>query len=357
MYKSFYNLSRDPFVIHSDSAFLWMGGKHKEALAFLRYGILDNKGFLLLTGEAGTGKTTLIRAMTQDFGADIEWAVINDPKLEKIDFYNSIAHGFGLEKQFSSKVQFLIKFSHFLHKADYEKKKVLLIIDDCHFLSQEMLEELRLLSNIEKADSKLFNIFFVGQSEFKNMLVQPKNRATRQRLTLKSELATLNVKETDTYVRHRMRVAGVEEIVFIAKTIQLINNYSHGVIKHIDVLCYHLLVAGAAKGAKTIEPDDVVACVQQHNFPFNPTNKDFENIENVVLGQNHTIGKIATAPSNGQPAVTGFSDGLGGRSKWWHKYGLGALVVLVTWIYFCLPQNKIQELSQNKIVETKKINQ
>lgn len=285
MYKSFYALKRDPFLPDFDSDFLWLGEKHKEALSTLRYAILDNKGFLLLSGLAGTGKTTLITALTQDFAADIEWAIISDPKLERIDFYNAIAKGYGLEKQFTSKVQFLIQFSHFLHKADDEKKKVVLIIDNCHLLSQEMLEELRLLSNIEKADTKLINIFFVGQPEFKNMLVQPENRAVRQRLTLKSELGVLNANETDMYIRHRLKVAGTEEILINNKAVQLINTLTQGVARNIDVLCHNLLVAGAAKGQKIIDQKDVAACVQQLQLPAQPTAEDFDNVVNLIFSE------------------------------------------------------------------------
>ena len=162
MYTSFYNLDKKPFEQNPDPAFLWLGDKHKEAFSALLYGILDNKGFLLLTGEAGSGKTILVKALTQSLEKDIEWAVIDDPRLDRVDFYNAIARGFGIEKPFTSKVQFLIQFSHFLHKVADEQKKVLLLVDDCHLLSQEMLEELRLLSNIERADAKLINIFFCG---------------------------------------------------------------------------------------------------------------------------------------------------------------------------------------------------
>ena len=210
MYKSFYKLDRKPFEVLPDNSFLWLGDHQKEALSTLRYGVLDNKGFLLLTGEAGGGKTSLVKALTKSFDSDVVWAVIDDPTLERIDFYNEIARNFGIDKKFTSKVQFLIQFSHFLHKADDDNKKVLLLVDECHLLSQEMLEELRLLSNIEKADSKLINIFFVGEQSFNELIGQPKNRAVRQRLTLTIELPRLTAGETEDYINHRLQLAGAE---------------------------------------------------------------------------------------------------------------------------------------------------
>jgi len=160
MYTSFYKLHSKPFQISSDPAFMWFGEKHKEALATLKYGILDNKGFLLLTGDVGTGKTSLINSLIQSLSEDIVCASVPDPSLEKMDFLNYIALAFGIDREFTSKGSFLIHFKQFLLEAHENNKKVLLIIDESQLLSQEMLEEIRLLSNIEKTDSKLINIFF-----------------------------------------------------------------------------------------------------------------------------------------------------------------------------------------------------
>ncbi len=344
MHKSFYKLNRDPFAPDFESDFLWLGEKHKEALSALRYGILDNKGFLLLSGVAGAGKTTLITALTQDFGADLEWAIISDPKLERIDFYNAIANSFGLEKQFSSKVQFLIQFSHFLHKADDENKKVVLIIDECHLLSQEMLEELRLLSNIEKADKKLINIFFVGQPEFKNMLVLPENRAVRQRLTLKSELVVLNASETDGYIRHRLRVAGSEENIFNNKAVQLINKLSQGVAKNIDVLCHNLLIAGAALGQKSINHKDVAACVQQLKLPARPTYEDFDNVENLIFSEVSGVSGDLGTDADELADLSSFPVAQKSKRRG-VTYALGALVLLSVGGYFWFTQQKIEDPS------------
>lgn len=328
MYTSFYKLGRKPFEINPDLSFLWLGDKHKEALSTLRYGALDNKGFLLLTGDAGTGKTTLINALVDSFGEDVEWAVIADPNMERIDFYNAIANGFGLDKQFASKVQFLIQFSHFLHKADDEKKRVVLLVDDCHKLSQEMLEELRLLSNIEKADSKLINIFFIGQRDFNDTLVQPKNRAVRQRLTLKAEIPSLSVNETEDYIRHRLKVAGTTEKLFSVKAIQLIHRYSQGVPRNIHIICDAALTAGAAQGAQVI--DHGIIEEQGHRLSLSAGAGRGEAVAPMAdTGGDRQPGeRVIPITGESTPAVTGFNLEAGKGRAWW-KYGAAVLLLLV----------------------------
>lgn len=333
MYTSFYNLDNKPFELNPDPSFLWLGEKHKEIFATLRYGILENKGFLLLTGAAGSGKTILIKALTESLDKGVEWAVVIDPRLERIDFYNAIARGFGMDIEFTSKVQFLIQFSHFLHKADDENKKVLLLVDDCHRLSQEMLEELRLLSNIEKADIKLINIFFVGQPEFNEILVQPRNRAVRQRLTLKVELQSLDVNETDDYIRHRLKVAGAEGELFNAKAVQAVHQLSQGNPRRINAICDHALESGAVQGKQTIDDKIIESCVQKMDMPAYPIQEGFDSISAEKNGFDHFNGRFIPKPAPVAPSISGFNLENENQHNWL-KYGLGLLVLLVAGIYF-----------------------
>lgn len=342
MYTSFYNLDSRPFETLPDPVFLWLGAKHEEALTALRYGILENKGFLLLTGDAGIGKTTLINALTQNSDKDVEWAVIGDPSLERLDFYNAIAKGFGLDREFTSKVQFLLQFSNFLHKAHDEHKKVVLLIDDCHRLSQDMLEELRLLSNIEKAETKLINIFFIGRREFNDMLVQPKNRAVRQRLTLKSELVPLTGKETEDYIRYRLHIAGTEEKLFTAKAVQIIHRASKGIPRLINIICDHAMVAGSVQGKRNLDHRVLEGCMQKLNLPVNPSWHDFDGLADEKSHLQHFRGRFTAATSDSKATVSGFNlegDGRGG----WLKYALGVILVVVTGVYFYSPAEKIRE--------------
>jgi len=214
MYNSFYNLKAKPFQISSDPSFIWLGENHKEALATLKYGVLDNKGFLLLTGDVGTGKTTLINTLISSLSEQVIFASVPDPRLEKIDFLNYIADSFGIDQDFSSKGKFIIAFSHFLRTAYEQDKSVLLVIDEAQLLTQELLEEIRLLSNINIENSTILNIFFVGQNEFNEVISRPENRAVLHRLTLNYNLVPLNLEQTREYIKHRLKVSGTTEEIF-----------------------------------------------------------------------------------------------------------------------------------------------
>ena len=263
MYRSLYNLKSRPFELEPDPLFLWLGERHKETLFFLRYGILDNMGFLLLAGGAGTGKTALINGLARGLKSDVEWAIISKSSHESLEFYNEIVTGFGLDAVFTSKVEFFIQFSHFLHKAYEENKKVVLFVDDCHLLSQEILDELRLLPNIQKGDAKLIDIFFVGQPEFAEMLAVPCNHSIQEQLALKAKLVPFSVNETGHYILHRLKVSGATSEIFTSRAVQQIHTYSQGIAREINIICERALQAGAALGEKIIDEKLIVMCVEE----------------------------------------------------------------------------------------------
>ena len=263
MYKAFYNFDCEPFDTQPDPTFLWLGEKYKEALSILRYGILDNKGFLLLSGEAGTGKTTLLNSLVQSLGDDVLWTIIPNPSLQRMDFFNAIADGFKLSKQYTSKVEFMLDFGTFLQNANDNHKKVLLIIDSAHLLTQENIEELRLLSNIEKADTKLINIFFIAQPSFSSLLTKSQNSALRQRLSLNFTIDPLSVQETSEYIQHRLRIAGVENRLITDKAVRAIHQYSGGIPRKINVLCQQVFADGANQGRKVIDQGAVQECMNK----------------------------------------------------------------------------------------------
>lgn len=267
MYTSFYNLNNKPFALNHNPSFLWLGENHQKVFSSLHTEIIGGEGFLLLTGTAGTGKTTLIMALKERLVTDVLLAVITDPRLERVDFYNAIARGFGLEKRFSSKVQFLVHFSHFLHKAEHRNKKVLLVVDNCHRLRQEMLEELRLLASIEKEDVKLLNIFFVGLPEFNETLAKPKNRAVQQRFICKARLPALDVDETADYIQHRLKIAGAGEELFTAAAIQAVYRFSQGIPRLINIICDRALTNGSLQAKQNINDKIIESCIEKMDQP------------------------------------------------------------------------------------------
>lgn len=279
-----------PFQISSDPAFIWLGEKHKEALATLRYGILDNKGFLLLTGDVGTGKTTLINTLISSLSSEVIYASVPDPRLETIDFFNYVALSFGIEKEFSTKGKFIICLSEFLHNAHRQGKKVLLIIDESQLLSQELLEEIRLLSNINVENSQILNIFFVGQNEFNEVIARDENRAVSNRLTLNYQLSPLTLEETGMYIHHRLLVSGARHKIFKKSAVAEIYEYSGGLPRRINILCDHCLLTGYVLEKKTISAGDVKDSIHELSVPqYESAKKRTDSVTPAVSGDSPPV--------------------------------------------------------------------
>jgi len=264
MYEAFFGLKAKPFQISTNPEFMWMGEKHREALATLKYGILDSKGFLLLTGDVGTGKTTLLHALLNTLDDDILWAVVPNPGLEQLDFFNFIARSYRMKKnKFTTKGAFLEAFGIFLRVAHNARKKVLLIIDEAQAIEPAMLEEIRLLSNIEKQYTKLLNIFFIGQNEFNELLVTQSMRALRQRITLSYHVEPLTRNETTAYIQHRLNVAGSSEDIFNASAVEEVMRFSKGYPRLINVICDHALLTGFVREIRNINGTIVRECARE----------------------------------------------------------------------------------------------
>ena len=283
MYETHYNLNAMPFQITTDPKFLWLGEKHSEALATLKYGILENKGFLLLTGDVGTGKTALINRLVKMIDVAAIVAKIPDPGLSSLEFFNFLSIEFKMNKKFDSKGEFLIHLKQFLHKAHYSQKKVLLIIDEAQRLNHDLLEQIRLLSNIELQDRKLINIFFVGQTEFNEILMEDRNRAVRQRITVSYHIEPLTEAEARLYIKHRLKVAGATRDIFARDAIREIYNYSGGYPRLINIICDHALLTGYSYDLKSIGKKVIKECEQELQIPVevsftdgNGNNTNFE---------------------------------------------------------------------------------
>ncbi|MCB9481758.1 MAG: AAA family ATPase [Desulfobacteraceae bacterium] len=292
MYKSFYKLDKKPFETKTDPAFLWHGEKHREALATLRYGILNNMGFLLLTGDVGTGKTTLINALTDDLPPGVIHIYISDPNLEPLDFYNYIAFSLNFKIEINTKSSFLIIFKKFLLKAAQANRKILLIIDEAQLLSDELLEQTRLLSNIDRSSTNILNIFFIGQPEFNHTLLKEKNRAVRQRISLNYDIKPFKPEETREYINYRLKISGAQYDIFSSSAIKKIHSASGGFPRRINIICDHCLLSGFVKDKTIITKKIASECIRDLTLPdesgssgksFNTIHRREKRFKNILL--------------------------------------------------------------------------
>ncbi len=256
-----------PFDTSPDPKFIWLSEKHKEALASLKYGIQENKGFLLLTGDIGTGKTTLINCFLNENDDDTIVARIPDPDLSIADFFLLVSNEFNSNMDFETKGAFLIEFKKFLHNSYSKEKKALLIIDEAQRLNQKLLEQIRLLSNVEKQDVKLINIFFVGQNELYELIMDNQNRALRQRIAVHYNIEPLTESETHDYIEHRIRIAGSEKNIFYPDAIYEIFSFSKGYPRLINTICDQALLTGYVLGSKKIDGKIVKKCAEELIIP------------------------------------------------------------------------------------------
>jgi general secretion pathway protein A len=265
MYTEFFELIEKPFSLSTSPRFLYLGEKHKEALAILRYGVMERQGFVLLTGEVGTGKTTMVRALLSSLNQNVKYVHLANPLLSPREFIAYlILSAFENKIHFKTKSEFLIAFEAFLTKVQQRNMHFLLVIDEAHKLSFDLLEEIRLLSNLETAEEKLISIFLVGQPELNDRLSEPRCRPLLQRISVRYHIPPLDVKETKEYVMTRLQKAGSKrgEEIFPNKTIDAIHQYSQGYPRMINILADNSLLLGYSKGESKISPAMVKSCYQ-----------------------------------------------------------------------------------------------
>src|SRR5580700_5217863 len=210
MYKAFYKLKRNPFEITPDPSFLFPTGRHNEALAALYYGVRRHKGFVVLTGEVGTGKTLLLRCLLQLFqqSADVKYAYVFNGRLSPVEFLQYIAGELGLPTTGKNKSDLLLQLADYVVDRGKKNLTTVLVVDEAHHLSTDILEEIRLLTNLETADEKLLQILLVGQPELDEKLDSHDLRQLKQRIALRSHLASLDLNETAGYIARRLQQAG-----------------------------------------------------------------------------------------------------------------------------------------------------
>ncbi len=279
MYKHYFHFSKLPFSIVPDPECLYLSPRHKEGLAHLLYGITDSDGFVTLTGEIGTGKTTLCRSLLEQLPENIDVAFILNPKLGAVELMATICDELGIK--YSSQQQCLKDLSDLLNLhllATHAKgKRTVLLIDEAQNLSHEVLEQIRLLTNLETTQAKLLQIVLVGQPELRQKLNEHRLRQLNQRITARYHLESLSRKETKNYIRYRLSVCGGNPKLISNRAIQRIFKLTRGVPRLINLLCDRSLLGAYATGKKAINPSVVNKAASEvlpytaKNFPFRRT--------------------------------------------------------------------------------------
>ncbi len=245
MYTEFFGLNEKPFSITPDPRYLYMTDRHSDALAHLIYGIRESGGFIQLTGEVGTGKTTLIRSLLEQMPEAARLAVILNPNLSALEFLESICIELDIDLPWQRSRSALISaLNRYLLEAHAEGVRVVLIVDEAQTLDAVLLEQVRLLTNLETTKQKLLQIILIGQPELRELLERPDMRQIAQRITGRFHLEPLNRHDTSAYVRHRMRVAGAQQDVFSTSALRELYRNSGGIPRLINVIADRALLAG-----------------------------------------------------------------------------------------------------------------
>jgi general secretion pathway protein A len=322
MYTQFYNLRAKPFNLTPDPQFLYLGESHKEALALMTYAIQEHKGFMVVTGEVGTGKTTLIHALLRKLDADTKTVFIFNPILEVKDFFKFVCFDLGIQARDGTKGDCLLEIYQFLIKNYKQRKNVVLIIDEAHNLNPFLLEEIRLLSNFETARDKLIQIILVGQPELSYTLNQPQFRQLKQRIGLWFYISPLNRRETGEYIQSRLSKVGMETSCFTEKAVDEIFRYSKGIPRPINIVCENSLTIGYATDRKRIGEEIIK-----------------EAIHDLEAGQ-HPLPESAETPDQKDEAQPSSAEGkpgkpyrVGTKQEQRKKWGLSSLIF---WVYILL---------------------
>ena len=267
MYRSYYKLTHKPFELAPNPNMVYLSEQHQEALAIFRYGVIENKDFLLLSGDVGTGKSTIIQLFIKTADPKHLICLLDNPTMGKDDFYYFLASHFNLPQCQGNKAKFLISLTEFLKVAKKKNRRAIIIIDEAHTLSLEVLEEIRLLSNQSEAQSVL-GIFLVGQPEINDLLHHDQLLPLRQRISIRFNLQPFPEKETGYYIKQRLLKAGGQVLdIFTTEAITAIHKASGGTPRIINTICDQAMIAGYSAAQAQIDKKAIHNCLTDMEIP------------------------------------------------------------------------------------------
>ena len=265
MYEAFYGFQENPFRLTPDPRYLFLSANHQEALGHLLFGVNEGNGVVVLTGEIGAGKTTLLRTLASDLDASITLAYLFNPALSDVELLQAINADLGLSADSTSKRGLTDELNRFLLAQQAAGRRVVVIIDEAQNLAVPVLEQLRLLSNLETEQEKLLHIILAGQPELRDILAQPELAQLDQRVTLRWHLGPLGVKDTAAYVRHRLSVAtdGGGAALFSPAALRQVYRFSRGIPRLINILCHRALLVGYTQEESRIRPQTMRQAIRE----------------------------------------------------------------------------------------------
>lgn len=271
MYKRFFHLKVNPFGSSPDPQFLYMMPQTREALAGLEYGISARKGFIVLTGEVGTGKTTLLRRALASFDQSrVFSSFVFNPRLDILDFLEFVLSDFGLTPTARTKSSMLIQLNRWLIERFRSQQTCVIVVDEAQNLSWELMEEIRLLTNLETSSEKLVQIVLSGQPELEEKLRHPSVRQLRQRIALWCRTQALTVEQTTAYIAQRLLIAGTTDPIFPPESITLIHRASRGIPRIINLVCEHSLILGYVEELHHLPPGLIAAVIRDLDIDTQP---------------------------------------------------------------------------------------
>lgn len=267
MYEAYYNFKLKPFGLNPDPDFLYLSQTHKRAVHYLQYGIREKAGFILLTGEVGSGKTTLISDLIKRLARQVILAKVFHTKVSSEQLLALINDDFGLESKGKDKITLFKDLNDFLIEQHARKMNPVLIIDEAQNLKPDQLEEIRMLSNLETSTSKLIQIVLVGQPELRDILSLPQMRQLRQRISINCRICPLTKDEMVSYVFHRLEVAGNKDaLTFSEGTFELMHQHTRGIPRLVNIMCDFLLLTAFIEETKNVDVAMVKDIVNDLDF-------------------------------------------------------------------------------------------
>ncbi|MDZ4797773.1 MAG: AAA family ATPase [Bryobacteraceae bacterium] len=285
VYRAFFGLKDDPFSLSPDPAFLYRSEQHEEALSNLIYGVQARKGFIVLTGEVGTGKTTMLECLRDWLSQQqIEFAFIFNSRITAPEFLQMVAYDFDLRCDHKSKPEVLAALQEMAFRQNDRGSTSVLIVDECHNLDWDVLEEIRMLGNLENRHGKLLQIILAGQPEFDRKIDAPNLRQLKQRIVLRYGLKPLDETDTARYIQSRLKQAGMpNQQVFTPELISEIHSRSNGIPRIINAVCDNVLLCCFADAARVATVDMLNEVTQDMRLEWQPSRLQFDpEAENLV---------------------------------------------------------------------------